>query len=109
MKRLTIFGGLAVVALGLLGGSSAATKLRPGSLDPTFGINGTLVVGQMTYARAIALQPDGKIVVAGWGGLTRFYPDGSVDPSFGNAGVVLTNVSAEAVAVQPDGKIVIGG
>lgn len=72
----------------------------------------------------IAVQDDGKIVVAGEtetfpGGLTQFslvrlLPNGRLDPGFGNGGTVtieprLSDGTAEAVAVQPDGKIVAVG
>jgi uncharacterized delta-60 repeat protein/uncharacterized repeat protein (TIGR01451 family) len=106
-------------------------RLRPalarydsaGSLDPTFGDGGlvsTEVDGQGD-ARALALQPDGKLVVAGrlaqgeagWHPLTiRYQPGGLVDGSFGPGGVVIADGPvqgrASGVAVQPDGGIVIG-
>jgi len=61
-------------------------------------------------ARALACQPDGKIIVSGYFGtnstyLSRLNPDGSLDPTF-NAGL---NGSPYAIALQPDGRIVIGG
>ena len=69
----------------------------------------------------ILLQPDGKIVLVG--GIVasesqllvvRFLPDGSKDPSFGEAGVVhstfgLKSFAVEGAALQPDGKIVLAG
>ena len=66
------------------------------------------------------LQPDGKIVIAGASGygfaLARYGPDGSVDPTFGTAGLVTTRFlaaefagAASAVAIQADGKIVAAG
>lgn len=61
----------------------------------------------------VALQPDGKIVVAGgvtpgFGMLARLKPDGSLDPSFGDGGFVVDRKSAPFtdLALQPDGKIV---
>src|SRR2546427_269550 len=74
-------------------------------------------------AHAVALQRDGKIVVAGEAvcdlagcfGLVRYNRDGSLDRSFGNDGIVLTKFPplngaiAFDVAVQPDGKIVAVG
>src|SRR5262245_14555082 len=101
-----------------------------GSLDPTFG-NGGRVIGDVTAsvgegARAVALQPDGKIVVAGTGifGLgiftredffvVRYNSDGSIDPAFGTNGRTFTdffgfNDNANALAIQSDGKIVVAG
>jgi uncharacterized delta-60 repeat protein len=65
----------------------------------------------------IAVQPDGKIVVAGGGisgiQLARYLPDGSLDPSFGDGGYVQTSFrywgGASEIALQPDGKIVVAG
>ncbi len=96
-----------------------------GVLDPTFGTNGVAVtsIGSSAYAKALVIQPDGKIVVAGafFRDLTkgdiaivRYNPDGSLDQSFGDGGRVFTSASnaddlATAVALQPDGKIVVVG
>lgn len=64
---------------------------------------------------AIALQPDGKILVGGiftlvngqpHGRLARLLPDGSLDPAFSSSDF---NHAIFAVAVQPDGKILVGG
>jgi uncharacterized delta-60 repeat protein len=67
-------------------------------------------------ARAVALQPDGRIVVAGYGpfGLTlvRLRSDGFLDPSFGRDGAVrraASEVFPLDVAIQPNGRIVAGG
>ena len=94
-----------------------------GSLDASFGNGGKVVTNFGTSgeeARAVAVQPDGKIVVAGnvgGGGarigLARYLPDGSLDATFGSGGEVLTTVQgndvAYALAVQPDGRIVVAG
>jgi uncharacterized delta-60 repeat protein len=66
---------------------------------------------------AVAIQPDGKVVVAGSSdgdfALARYEPDGSLDQGFGNEGRVLTDLGgaerAQAVAIQPDGAIVVAG
>lgn len=67
-------------------------------------------------ARAVALQPDGRIVVAGYNSfglaLARYRPDGHLDTTFsgnGRIGPVVWGVFALAVALQPDGRIVVGG
>jgi uncharacterized delta-60 repeat protein len=112
-----------------------ARYLPDGSLDSTFGKGGavqTFITTYGAYATAVAVQPDGKIVVAGWaqvsnayrgtGGQTdtavvvaRYNADGSFDSSFGGRkGYVITNHGgagdgASAVALQPDGKIVVAG
>ena len=97
-----------------------------GTLDPDFGTNGTVVkdhFGQPESAYAIALQPDGKIVVVG--GSTdgsnvlgfkafRFLPDGDLDLSFGDSGLAYENFdglggTATSIIIQDDGKIVVAG
>jgi uncharacterized delta-60 repeat protein len=89
-----------------------------GSVDPTFGIGGNVVTsGSQGFARAFALtaQPDGLLVVAGvgFGGalVARFDPDGKLDPTFGDGGVVATVAEAVAssAALQQDGKIIAAG
>src|SRR5262249_32374064 len=65
---------------------------------------------------AVALQADGKIVVAGTNGgflLLRYNADGSLDTSFDGDGIATTTAGgaqvAYGVAVQADGKIVAAG
>jgi uncharacterized delta-60 repeat protein len=116
----------------LLAGDSASQMLLArlntnGSLDPTFGSNGRLITtlggNRYSSARAIALQSDGRIVVAGVtgdtgtvvrSGLARFASDGSADPTFGIGGRVTTVISSTGsgfndVQIQADGKLVAGG
>ncbi|MDH3379700.1 MAG: hypothetical protein OEQ39_22475 [Gammaproteobacteria bacterium] len=92
----------------------------PGDLDTSFDNDGivTTDVAGGDDARAVALQPDGKILVAGTSGslfsLVRYNPDGSLDTGFGNNGTVITSFNiggqtAFALVVQTDGKILIGG
>lgn len=95
-----------------------------GTPDASFGTNGwaiTQVGSDADEARSIAVQSDGKIVVTGisYNGsdndiaLVRYNSDGTLDNSFGTAGIVTTNINnddlPESVALQSDGKIVIGG
>ena len=93
-----------------------------GSLDLTFGTNGHVITdlgGFYGIGLDIALQPDGKVLVSGYGGevinfaLARYHSDGSLDTTFGTNGIVLTHISGEdfgrTVAVQPDGKILVTG
>ena len=70
----------------------------------------------MTGASALAIQADGKIVVAGGAGygVARFNSDGTLDASFGGDGKVMTDFTsgsdyAPGVAIQADGKIVVVG
>jgi uncharacterized delta-60 repeat protein len=96
-----------------------------GSPDRGFGQNGQVnldAVGEFRYDRRIALQPDGRIIVAGLesntqiqGGLQlalgRFDTDGLLDNSFGTAGIVnmhdLVAMDSLTAATQTDGKILI--
>src|SRR5207302_7755525 len=108
----------------------ALARYRPdGALDTGFGSGGKVITGfggASAAASGIALQPDGKLVVAGNAGIgpdgryryavVRYSSDGGLDPNFGNGGTVTTVVagengsdSAAAVAVQADGKIVVAG
>ena len=94
-----------------------------GSVDTSFGTSGRLTtdfaVGSEDEARAVAMQPDGRIVAAGSSGgfpefaLARYNPDGSLDISFGVGGKVTTSVfsvaQARAVAVEASGDIVAAG
>ncbi len=91
-----------------------------GTLDNTFGFGG-LVTTRFTnfddLAHAIALQTDGKIIVAGEAdtdfAVARYNSDGSLDTTFDGDGKVRTSLvmfdSAYDVAIQLDGKIVAAG
>ena len=98
--------------------------LPDGELDPSFGVNGhtTFSFHNNDTATSVALQPDGKIVVAGYTGsgngvnflVVRFLPNGTLDNTFGFSGFNVIDFLggpdyAQAVAVAPDGKIVIAG
>ncbi|MGW2826271.1 calcium-binding protein [Streptomyces sp. NPDC001443] len=117
-----------IVAAGYYGGDVAVLRLRSdGTPDTTFGGDGTVtadpagpVPQEGGHGRALALQPDGKILVGGEVGTTRFdfallrfNTDGSLDTSFDGDGIVRTDLgdydSVEGLAVQPDGKIVAAG
>ena len=91
----------------------AVTRYRAdGSLDPTFSGDGKLTFadfGDYSTANAVAIQADGKIVVAGGAALVRLNADGSLDPGFSDDGKVSTGLDAQAMAVQADGKIVLAG
>jgi len=97
-----------------------------GTLDTTFGRGGkvrTDFPGLAAVPSAVVIQPDGKIVVAGGAfplftflgnfELVRYNPNGSLDRSFGNGGIVTTTFPegsyASDVALQSDGKIIAAG
>ncbi len=116
-----------IVAAGQLanGGQAGFALARydaSGSLDTTFGTDGRITTpvggGEGGVASALAIQPDGRIVVAGSysGGfaLARYDADGSLDASFGSGGIVTTPIGglgggAAALVLQPDGKVVAAG
>ena len=102
----------------------AVRYLPDGRLDPSFGAGGVTAVdlGSFEIPRAVAIQPDGKIVVAGESdcvtarciAVMRFNPDGSPDVGFGSGGVVRKEFYLQAswandVAIQRDGRIVLAG
>jgi uncharacterized delta-60 repeat protein len=96
-----------------------------GDLDPTFGTGGivrTDFAGGFDSANALAIQPDGKLVVAGYAvaehrvgfALVRYNEDGTIDTTFGSGGKTFTAFSdspseIQAVAFLPDGKILAAG
>jgi uncharacterized delta-60 repeat protein len=107
-------------ALVLLQSASVFAGSMSGSLDRTFAGNGIAYLPQT--AVAVAIQADGKIVVVGEDStpagrgvfaVTRYNPDGTLDPSFSGDGHVRTTFAGSArsgaVAVQADGRIVVGG
>lgn len=107
----------------------ALARLNPdGALDRDFGfLDGGLITpfgeGTMSESRALVLQPDGKIVEAGFArfgedidfALVRHNSDGSLDANFGFGGATLTDFnqgsadSIFALAPQSDGSLVAAG
>ncbi|WP_171036470.1 T9SS type A sorting domain-containing protein [Dyadobacter sediminis] len=96
-----------------------------GSIDNSFGNFGvvkTIVGIDEDIPYSVVIQPDGKIIAAGysWNGtnydfaMVRYNSNGSRDLGFGTGGVVTTdfnntNEKANKVLLQPDGKIIVGG
>ncbi len=96
-----------------------------GVLDSTFGNGNGYVetqIGGTAEISGIAIQPNGDIVVAGYGtgpsneefAVARYNTDGSLDTTFGTTGIVLTQVGtganhATSMALQSNGDIVAGG
>ena len=104
-----------------------------GSLDTSFGSGGTVstaIKSAASWAFAVTLQPDGKVLAAGFVQWTRFASSvdfaleryttsGNLDPTFGSGGIVTTNFTgkgtntstdfAYAIALQSDGKILVAG
>ncbi|MBY4677661.1 DUF4347 domain-containing protein [Marinobacterium arenosum] len=96
-----------------------------GNLDTDFGSNGKLTTNFASYddkGYSIAVQDDGKILVAGSAdnssnkdfALVRYDSNGSLDTDFGSNGKVTTDIASDddigySVTVQPDGKILLAG
>jgi len=93
-----------------------------GDLDASFGTAGIVVtdIGDNRFGTMV-IQDDGKILVGGTSEpqsqqeimLVRYLTDGSFDPSFGNNGVVITDVPSSStnvtrIVVLDDGKILLG-
>jgi uncharacterized delta-60 repeat protein len=113
-----------VVAGNAMGsGVMTVTRLTPtGALDPTFGAGGTASIdfGSLAdLAAGAALQPNGKIVVAGYTqasedvAVARLNANGSPDATFGVAGKATVEFGVatfgNAVALQSNGRIVVAG
>ena len=119
------------LALTVLIVTAPSATAAPGELDPSFSSDGrvtTLGTSQTFVPRALAVQADGRIVVAGYScdtgtcgptgdssfRLTRYTADGGLDTDFGSGGTVTTAVGAGRsqaydVVLEPDGSIVAGG
>lgn len=124
------YAGLAAALAAVCAGAASA---RDGDLDRGFGANGKVFAayptGQFidTFNVELAVQPDGKLLVASsrnyaapdWDfGVMRLLPDGSVDTTFGSSGASYAFFDRTGsdkgdhlvgMALQPDGKIVLGG
>lgn len=122
--RIVLAGQATTVYVPATGSQDSAMALvrlnADGSLDTAFGSGGRAVTsfGLLEAGQAAALQPDGKIVIAGRVadnladshlGAARFHADGTPDASFGSAGQVRYNEVAEAtaLALQPDGRVLL--
>ena len=119
-----------IVAVGTAGGPNSKFAVvryrKDGSLDTTFGTGGVVQTDFGPYrdeAYGVAIQADGDIVVAGVQGagrpgsnfaLARYLPGGTLDPSFGTGGTVVTSVTtkqdeADGVGILSNGDIVAAG
>ncbi len=106
-------------------GFALARYTEAGALDTSFGSGGTVttVIGSSAdIGRSVAVQSDGKIVVAGYsliGGtndfaVVRYTSSGVLDSGFGVGGKVTTSIGSgddygQSVSVQSDGKILVPG
>jgi uncharacterized delta-60 repeat protein len=137
---ITRVWGLAAVVFAVVALAAVPALAAPGDLDPTFGQGGHVRVQANarclrgcvefggSYADAVALRPDGGIVMggynsyigAGWGGpssaesvpgaLVRLSPNGALDTSFGRGGIADTPLRVEQIATNAIGGLaVLGG
>ncbi len=103
-------------------GGAISRYLSSGALDPSFGEGGAspkVTFGNGQEIRTLATEPDGDLIGAGfvnesWMLVVRYRPDGSLDPSFGDGGVVKTPLfgfvgGARDVVVLPGGRILAAG
>ena len=131
-----------IVVVGATVGEIAVIRCHPdGTLDSAFGTNGVVTTdlgGTSAVARAVAIQPDGKIVAGGTYyfqdftvtpfvfeidfAVVRYNADGTLDAGFGTGGIVITsdttpesqipiadNDEIKDLVLQPDGGIVVAG
>jgi uncharacterized delta-60 repeat protein len=126
-RRIRLLAALALALLVALVATSTALAAGAGDLDTTFSNDGKLTndFGANDVANAVAVQPDGKIVTAGYTNsgssgnydfaLARYNADGTLDTDFSSNGKLITDFGgsddyAYAVAIQPmDDKIVVAG
>ncbi len=128
----TVNGSTKIVVAGWTNGVTGHPEIvlarynSDGSLDTTFGGTGTVVTSIPNTSlypetNAVAVQPDGKIVVAGLTNgpgpypafLARYNVNGSLDTTFGNNGLVVSQFTPQdgfsGVAIQSNGQIVAAG
>ncbi len=110
-----------------VGGDTISRYTTDGELDTGFGAGGSVIVNVFDSSdaydalQAVAVQPDGQIIVAGSSRdganaktdviVVRYDTNGVLDPTFGNGSSVITDGvdAANDVLIQPDGAIVIAG
>ena len=114
-----------ILFLLFLSAASLFSYAQPGSLDVTFGTAGIITTsfGATTaVSKSMAIQTDGRIVMAGYHfngsietfALARYNTDGTLDNTFDGDGRLTTVVGtadsrANSIAIQADGKIVVAG
>ncbi|PHR16983.1 MAG: hypothetical protein COA38_21480 [Fluviicola sp.] len=96
-----------------------------GTLDNTFGVDGTIMttIGTTSKGRSLRIQNDGKIILAGrsYNGtnnnnftMVRYNTDGTIDTAFGTGGKTVTPIgisysTAESIGIDSNDKIILGG
>jgi uncharacterized delta-60 repeat protein len=127
-RSVALLPGGKIVVAGYCGNSSnsdlcLAQFLSNGSLDFSFNGTGMVItsVGGRDVGNAVAVQPNGKIIVAGSCDsaisadfcIVRYLANGALDVTFNGTGKVATpfgtSENATSIALQPDGKIIVAG
>jgi uncharacterized delta-60 repeat protein len=80
-----------------------------GTPDSTFGTNGYFISNAGNDITTLAIQEDGKILASSNNKLFRFTTFGSLDSTFGVAGIVNSPLAINKIVVQASGKIIAGG
>src|SRR5688572_19855940 len=84
--------------------------LSGGGLDREFGGDGVLEFKWTEVnPKAIAFEPNGKLLTASGRSVMRLTAKGDLDPSFGEGGKLHVGFQPAGIVVQGDGKIVVGG
>jgi len=105
-------GKILAVGTGLPGGGQLVRLNPNGSLDTSFGSNGSVFL--TSTPSVLALQPDGKILTSGAASdgatrlLIRYNSNGQIDTTFGNGGMAPVFSAIASIALQADGKILVG-
>jgi uncharacterized delta-60 repeat protein len=114
--KIVVVGAAGHAAAGGHGGEAGAVVRykRDGGLDRSFGKGGVVIARTVGPFTAVALQPDGRILLTSpIGQLSRLLPDGNLDPSFGVGGIApagtLSAYYPTDVAVERDRSILVGG
>ena len=122
--KILVAGNANQVNIELTSDAGMARYDKNGNLDPTFGIGGKYIIpfGSKTDINAVAMQADGKILLGGSSDvlgdtrwlLARFLPAAGLDTTFGNMGIITTDLigtreNVVAVFVQPDSRIIMTG
>jgi len=117
---MVIQGDDKILVTGYLSGDEALWRYnKDGSLDSSFSGDGMAAtdIGN-AFCKSVVVQEDGKIVLAGYMGgdflLLRYNADGSLDTTYGSAGVVITDIKGQAdigyaATIQSDSKTLLTG
>jgi len=115
--KIVVAGGAGLAPEGGREFGAVVRYLPDGRLDRSFDGDGVVLLRQQRPFTAVALQENGRILVAspigGRAGLTRLLPSGALDTSFGEGGYLYGGASTSffptSLAVGKSGRIFVGG